>query len=150
MQTHELKRKTPNKKAKLVGRGGSRGKTSGRGTKGQKARSGNSMRPEMRDLIKKIPKLRGHGKNRSRTINTGRVKAHGVNIKTLDQVFESGATINPETLFANGLVRRKNGKMPAVKVLGTGETSKKFSIEQCEVSASAKEKIEKAGGAIVA
>jgi large subunit ribosomal protein L15 len=68
MQAHTLKRNTPNKKTPRVGRGGVRGKTSGRGTKGQKARSGRKMRPEMRDLIKKIPKLRGHGKNRARTI----------------------------------------------------------------------------------
>lgn len=63
MQFHTIKRKTPNKKSKQVGRGGTRGKTAGRGTKGQNARSGRKKRPELRDTIKRIPKLRGRGKN---------------------------------------------------------------------------------------
>ena len=65
MQTHNLKRVHANQKGKTVGRGGTRGKTAGRGTKGQNARSGHRKRPELRDIIKKIPKKRGHGKNRS-------------------------------------------------------------------------------------
>jgi len=80
MQLHQLKRNTPNKKAKRVGRGGKRGKTSGRGMKGQKARAGTSGRPEMRDIIKKIPKLRGHGKNRARTVNAERILPSVVNL----------------------------------------------------------------------
>ncbi len=63
MQIHEVKRKTENRKKKYVGRGGKRGKTSGKGTKGQNSRSGRKKRPEMRDIIKKLPKLRGRGKN---------------------------------------------------------------------------------------
>lgn len=61
MQFHNLKKNTSNRKARQVGRGGSRGKTSGRGTKGQNARAGRKKRPEIRDAIKKIPKLRGRG-----------------------------------------------------------------------------------------
>ena len=63
MQFHTLKRKTPNTKGKLGGRGGTRGKTSGRGTKGQNARAGRKKRPELRDFIKRVPKLRGRGKS---------------------------------------------------------------------------------------
>ena len=63
MQTHNLKRNKSNRKAKQVGRGGARGKTSGRGTKGQNARAGRKKRPEWRDIIKRLPKLRGRGKN---------------------------------------------------------------------------------------
>ncbi len=63
MQFHTLKRHTPNKKSKQVGRGGTRGKTSGRGTKGQNARAGRKKRPELRDFIKRVPKLRGRGKS---------------------------------------------------------------------------------------
>ena len=74
MQLHELKPTKARKSVKRIGRGGKRGKTSGRGTKGQKARAGNSMRPEMRDIIKKLPKLRGHGKNRALTVNNERVR----------------------------------------------------------------------------
>ncbi|MBI1974474.1 MAG: uL15 family ribosomal protein [Candidatus Zambryskibacteria bacterium] len=61
MQFHNLVRKIKNKKPKQVGRGGTRGKTSGRGTKGQNARAGRKKRPEMRDIIKRVPKLRGRG-----------------------------------------------------------------------------------------
>ncbi|KKU50147.1 MAG: hypothetical protein A3F53_00570 [Candidatus Zambryskibacteria bacterium RIFCSPHIGHO2_12_FULL_48_10] len=63
MQFHTLKRKTPNHKSKQVGRGGTRGKTAGRGTKGQNARAGRKKRPEIRDVIKRVPKLRGRGKS---------------------------------------------------------------------------------------
>ncbi|MSR87620.1 MAG: hypothetical protein EXS69_00410 [Candidatus Zambryskibacteria bacterium] len=63
MQFHTLKRKTANKKSRQVGRGGTRGKTSGRGTKGQNARAGHKNRPELRDFIKRVPKLRGRGKS---------------------------------------------------------------------------------------
>jgi len=63
MQFHNLKRNESNKRARQVGRGGSRGKTSGRGTKGQNSRAGRKKRPEMRDIIKRLPKMRGRGKN---------------------------------------------------------------------------------------
>ncbi len=69
MQSNTLKPQHSRITSPRVGRGGKRGKTSGRGTKGQNARAGHKKRPEMRDLIKKIPKLRGHGKNRSRTVH---------------------------------------------------------------------------------
>lgn len=70
MQFHSLKRKTPNKKSKQVGRGGTRGKTSGRGTKGQNARAGRKKRPELRDFIKRVPKLRGRGKSSLKSLQT--------------------------------------------------------------------------------
>lgn len=60
MQINELKRTHKNKKERLLGRGGKHAKTSGRGGKGQTARAGNKRRPEMRDIIKKLPKLRGY------------------------------------------------------------------------------------------
>ncbi len=60
MQTHDLKRTHKNKKDRLVGRGGKHAKTSGRGGKGQTARAGNKRRPELRDIIKKLPKNRGY------------------------------------------------------------------------------------------
>lgn len=80
MQFHSLKRKTPNKKSKQVGRGGKRGKTAGRGTKGQNARAGRKKRPELRDFIKRVPKLRGRGKNSNKSRQTklvgAELKAH--------------------------------------------------------------------------
>ncbi|KKQ83268.1 MAG: hypothetical protein UT07_C0007G0024 [Parcubacteria group bacterium GW2011_GWB1_38_8] len=80
MQFHTLKRKTKNKKTRQVGRGGTRGKTSGRGTKGQNARAGRKKRPELRDFIKRIPKLRGRGKS---SLKSFKPKARGVDLKTL-------------------------------------------------------------------
>ena len=70
MQFHTLKRKTKNKKARQVGRGGTRGKTSGRGTKGQNARAGRKKRPELRDIIKRVPKLRGRGKSSLKSLQS--------------------------------------------------------------------------------
>jgi large subunit ribosomal protein L15 len=60
MQIHNLKRQHKNKRDRLVGRGGKHAKTSGRGGKGQTARAGNKRRPELRDIIKKLPKNRGY------------------------------------------------------------------------------------------
>ena len=60
MQIHQIKRNTPNRDKRYVGRGGKRGKTSGRGTKGQKSRAGRKIRPVIRDIIKKLPKNRGY------------------------------------------------------------------------------------------
>jgi large subunit ribosomal protein L15 len=78
MQFHTLVRKTPNKKSKQVGRGGTRGKTSGRGTKGQNARAGRKKRPELRDFIKRVPKLRGRGKS---GLKSFQVKLHGAALR---------------------------------------------------------------------
>ena len=66
MQIHELKRQNKNKKDRIVGRGGKHAKTAGRGGKGQTARAGNKRRPELRDIIKKLPKLRGYRFNSHR------------------------------------------------------------------------------------
>lgn len=149
MQIHTLKATTAKKSAKRIGRGGKRGKTSGRGGKGQTARAGNSGRPEMRDIIKRLPKLRGHGKNRSRTVNAERVHPIVVNVGALESVFETGSQVTPATILAHGLTSKVGGKVPQVKLLGTGELTKKLTVSGCVLSASAREKIEKAGGTIV-
>jgi large subunit ribosomal protein L15 len=141
MQLHTLKRQHPNKKARQVGRGGTRGKTSGRGGKGQTARAGNKRRPQMRDIIKKLPKLRGY------RFNTATKKPAVVNVGALN-VFAAGTVVTPAVLFEKNLVRRSGGVMPHVKVLGTGEITIKLSVTGCEVSKIAKEKIEKAGGSV--
>ena len=70
MQFHNLQSKTKRKKSRPVGRGGKRGKTTGRGTKGQNARAGHKKRPEMRDIIKRIPKLRGRGRSSLKSFKT--------------------------------------------------------------------------------
>lgn len=141
MQLNTLKRKHPNKKAKLVGRGGTRGKTSGRGTKGQTSRAGNKRRPQMRDIIKKLPKLRGY------KFNSASVKKTPVNVGSLN-IFEASSVVNPASLFEKKLIRKVSGSLPVVKILGTGDLKVKLTISDCIVSNSAKEKIEKAGGEI--
>jgi large subunit ribosomal protein L15 len=146
MQLHQLQPKTVRKSAKRIGRGGKRGKTSGKGGKGQTARAGGRPRPEMRDIIKRIPKLRGHGKNRARTVNNERVLPTVVNLSVLEAAFVAGDTVSPQTLHAKNLVKLEKGKMPQVKILGTGEVTKKLTISGCTFSASAKTKIEKVGG----
>ncbi len=148
MQLHELKPTTPRKTEKRIGRGGKRGKTSGKGHKGQKARAGNSTRPEMREIIKKIPKLRGHGVNRAKTVNNERILPTIVNVAALETAFEAGAAVNPNALVAAGVIGNRRKKAPTVKILGNGELTKKLTVTGCIVSASAKEKIEKAGGSI--
>ena len=148
MQLHELKRKTENKKPKRVGRGGGRGKTSGRGTKGQKARAGHSIMPAIREQLKKLPKLRGRGVGGLISIQN---KPHVVNLASIEKAFSSGATVNATTLIEQGLVRTRKGvKNAVIKILGDGEVTKKFTISGCSVSNKAKEKIEKAGGTVLA
>ncbi|MEK7639321.1 MAG: 50S ribosomal protein L15 [Patescibacteria group bacterium] len=148
MQLHELKGNSAHKVAKRIGRGGKRGKTSGRGGKGQTARAGNSTRPEMRELIKKLPKLRGHGVNRAIAVNAERVRPVVVNVAALETAFKAGDIVSPKTLVVAGVISTVRKQAPLVKILGTGELSKKLSVEGCQVSAAAKEKIAKAGGSV--
>ncbi len=145
MQIHNLKRQHPNKKSQLVGRGGRRGKTSGRGGKGQTARSGHKMRPEIRDFIKRIPKLRGRGKNKNVSIQDDTVV---VNISRLSNFFQDNDMVNPRTLVEKKIIKTHSGVMPRVKILGDGDISKKINVSKCLVSLSAKEKILRAGGSI--
>lgn len=142
MELHSLKRKTPNKKSARVGRGGKRGKTAGRGTKGQKARAGHRIRPEMRDIIKKYPKHRGYKQKAFRK------KPTPVNLSALEVTFAAGDSVTVESLIAKKLAKKIGGKNPQVKILGTGTISKKLSISGCAVSASAKKAIEAAGGTV--
>jgi large subunit ribosomal protein L15 len=148
MQIHEIKRVHPNKKSKLVARGGKRGKTAGKGGKGQTARAGHRVRPMMRDIIKKLPKLRGHGKNRAKSVFDRGPEAV-VNVGVLS-VFAAGDVVNPTSLIAKGLIKPVMGKHPEVKILGTGEIAIALTIERCTVSGTAREKIEKAGGTVPA
>jgi large subunit ribosomal protein L15 len=102
----------------------------------------------MREIIKKIPKLRGHGVNRARTVNSEKVLPTVINVAALEAGLKAGAAVNPKTLVAAGLVGARRKKAPAVKILGTGELSIKLIVTDCVVSKTAKEKIEKAGGTV--
>ena len=142
MQLDTLKRENPNKKARQVGRGGTRGKTSGRGGKGQTARAGNKRRPQMRDIIKKLPKQRGYAFNSYQKITVP------ISLALLEKHFESGATVSPHTLLDKKIVKRFQGVIPPVKILGKGALSKKLTISGCMVSAGAKTAVEAVGGSI--
>ena len=154
MSLHTLTRMT--KRAyRRVGRGQSstRGKTSGRGGKGQTARAGNKRRPEFRDIIKKLPKRRGYGKNRARTVNASRVRAFAVPLEALEATFDVGSEVTPKALADRNVIPSHAGKAAAVKILGLsgqgdGTLTKKLSIKGCLVSKTARAAIEKAGGTI--
>jgi large subunit ribosomal protein L15 len=149
MQLHQLQPKTVRKPSKRIGRGGKRGKTSGKGGKGQTARAGSRPRPEMRDIIKRLPKLRGFGKNRARTVNNEKVLPVVVNLKVIENNFEAGDTVSPQTLIAKKVIPVMRGKVPQIKILGTGELTKKITLSGCIYSASVKAKVEKAGGNVL-
>ncbi len=117
------------------------GKTSGKGHKGQKARSGGSLRLGFEGgqmpLIRRLPK-RGFNNAQFKTVYAV------VNLTDLE-AFEDGATVNEAALLEKGLIR---GNYDGVKLLATGEVTKKLTISVDKVSAAAAEKIQKAGGSV--
>ena len=125
---------------KIVGRGiGSGvGKTSGKGHKGQNARSGGGVRPGFEGgqmpLYRRLPK-RGF-------TNIFAKKYVSVNVEVLDK-FNDGDVVTAETLLEKGIISKA---LDGVKILGRGEVTKKVDVKVAKISASAKEKIEKAGG----
>jgi large subunit ribosomal protein L15 len=145
MQLNNIKRNKPNQKKRIVGRGGKHAKTSGRGTKGQNARAGHKKRPEIRDFIKRIPKLRGRGKNINTSIQS---KAFAVTLDAINKAFKAGDVVSPSTLLQAKLVSRMSGVMPKIKVLASGKIDKKVSVEGLQVSKGAKDAIEKVGGSV--
>jgi large subunit ribosomal protein L15 len=142
MQIHQLELKHKLKKRKRVGRGGKRGTYSGRGSKGQRSRAGRKFKPAIRGLIKRYPKLRGYKFKRVT------LKPVVVNIETLEKKFKAADTVTSKVLIERGVIRRIRGRLPKVKILGFGKLTKKLTIEGCQVSKSAREKIEKAGGIV--
>jgi large subunit ribosomal protein L15 len=147
MQIHSLTRVHKNKKSIRGGRGGKRGKTSGRGTKGQLARSGHKLRPELRDIIKKIPKLRGRGRN---FLKSTVAPTLAINLSVLEKHFDGGDVITKEAILSKKLGGVAVSKNWNVKILGDGEVTKKFNFKGLPLSASAKVKVEKVGGTIEA
>jgi large subunit ribosomal protein L15 len=145
MQIHDIQKNTSDKKKKTVGRGGKRGKTAGRGTKGQNSRAGRKKRPEIRDIIKKLPKQRGRGKNSNKSVW---LQATIANLDDIAALYKAGDVVTPQNLVANGLLRAKKGITPAVKILAKGTIDKKLTFKGFKISAAAKALIEGAGGEV--
>lgn len=143
MKLHELKpaagsRKERNRVGRGIGSGN--GKTSGKGHKGQNARSGGGVRPGFEGgqnpLFRRLPK-RGF-------TNVNRKEYAIVNVETLNR-FEDGAEVTAALLLETGVVSNEKA---GIKILGNGELTKKLTVKAHKFSASAKEAIEKAGGSI--
>lgn len=145
MNLHDINRGIKkHKKARRIGRGtgSGRGKTCGRGHKGQKSRSGWSSHPVfqggMMPLVRRVPK-RGFNNRFALTVIT-------VNVVDLERAFEAGDEVTPESLREKSLAKRH---YDVLKILGDGELTKRLKVSAHRFSKSAQEKIEKAGGEAV-
>src|SRR5581483_6123846 len=141
----------PRKDRKRVGRGlgSGKGRYSGRGIKGQKSRAGShAMSPRFEGgqmpLFMRVPKLRGATSKDAMPIGPFRTYSQPVNVGDLDR-FDAGAEVTPESLKEEGLIRSLRQD---VKLLGTGKLTKKLTISVHAASASAREKVEAAGGTL--
>jgi large subunit ribosomal protein L15 len=146
---HNLKPKpTSRKPRKRLGRGegSGLGKTSGRGHKGAGSRSGAKRKANyeggQNPIHMRMRKLRGPHMKKSMPFENFRTKTQPVNLADLEERFDSGAEVTPETLKEKGLAKRSD----PVKILGRGEIGKKLTVHAHAFSAAAREKIEAAGG----
>ena len=142
MSLHEInqgvhKHKRPNRKGRGIGSG--QGKTAGRGHKGQFARAGwkslSIFQGGGSPLVRRIPK-RGF-------TNSGALIVAEINVGDLEDLFDAGASVSPESLQEAGILKKR---YDVLKVLGDGELTKKLAVSAHRFSASAKEKIEQVGG----
>jgi len=154
LNLHTLKPAQARKERKRVGRGlgSGKGRYSGRGIKGQKSRAGSHALPAgfeggQMPIDMRMPKLRGNTSADAMPVGPFRTYSQPVNLRDLERLFEDGDTVNLEAMVEKGLL--KNTKAD-VKVLGTGELTKKLAVTAHGFSASAREKITAAGGSATA
>src|SRR6188472_373006 len=147
-----LKPASPRRDRKRVGRGlgSGKGRYSGRGLKGQKSRSGShKMRPGFEGgqtpLYMRLGKQRGPYSADAMPMGPHRTQTQPVNVAALEERFDAGADVTPEALVERGLIR--NTRID-VKLLGQGDLTKKLSITVHAASASARDKVEAAGGTL--
>jgi large subunit ribosomal protein L15 len=147
-----LKPAQPRQDRKRIGRGmgSGKGRYSGRGLKGQKSRAGSHKLPAgfeggQMPIDMRLPKLRGNTSADAMPIGPFRTYSQPVNLRDLEARFEAGAEVTPEALVSAGLL--KNTKTD-IKILASGELTKKLSVTAHGFSKSAREKIEAAGGSI--
>jgi large subunit ribosomal protein L15 len=144
----------PRQDRKRVGRGlgSGKGRYSGRGLKGQKSRAGShKMRAGFEGgqmpMYMRLPKQRGSTSKDAMPVGPFRTFTQGVNVRDLETRFDAGADVTPEALKELGLIRNLRTD---VKILGHGDLSKKLTVTAHRFSATAREKIESAGGTVVA
>ncbi len=147
MKLHELRPASgATRGRKRVGRGISagQGKTAGRGTKGQNARSGGGVRPYFEGgqlpLVRKLPFVRGY-----KFFNPYKVDFEPINLDQLAARFEAGGEVSPKTLVDAGLIKHARD---LVVVLGRGEIDHPLTVRVHRISAAAREKVEAAGGTV--
>jgi large subunit ribosomal protein L15 len=147
MKLHDLRPpKRARKKRKRVGRGiaAGQGKTAGRGTKGQNARSGGGVRPYFEGgqlpLVRRLPFARGVGFS-----NPWKMEYKPVNVGRLADYFAEGAVVSPETLVEVGIIKSPK---ELVAILGEGELECAYTVRAHRISAGARQKIEAAGGTV--
>jgi large subunit ribosomal protein L15 len=152
LNLHSLKPAQPRRARKRIGRGlgSGKGRYSGRGLKGQKARSGSHKMPAgfeggQMPIDMRLGKLRGNTSADAMPIGPFRTYSQPVNLRDLEERFDAGSEVTPETLKAKRLIRKLTVD---VKVLGVGELSKALSVSAHGFSKTAKEKIEAAGGTV--
>lgn len=150
MQLHELKPNIEKKNRKRVGRGGKRGTYSGKGQKGQRARS--PIKPDFRGgnapIWKLFPKQRGATKKtkiKHRYFSTRQVKPASFNVDKINDLFKDGDKVNAQAFFEKGLVDSKKEK---IKILGGGALKKKLVFENILFSESARKKVIDSGSTI--
>lgn len=128
-----------------VGRGGKRGKTSGKGTKGQRAHGSHGIRAHIRDELRRLPKLRGRGMNLNKPIGLAIIS---VNLSVIARNTVAGDLINKQFLIDKNIISRNQIKQYGVKILGFGTLSHKIIVAGIPVSAGARTAIEAVGGTI--
>jgi large subunit ribosomal protein L15 len=152
LNLHSLSPAQPRTERKRIGRGpgSGKGRYSGRGIKGQKSRSGSHKLPAgfeggQMPIDMRLPKLRGNTSADAMPIGPFRTYNQPINLRDLEARFEAGADVSPEALVEKGLL--KNTRVD-VKILGSGDLTKKLAVSAHGFSKSAKEKIEAAGGSV--
>lgn len=128
-----------------IGRGGKRGKTSGKGMKGQRAHGSHGIRAHIRDELRRLPKLRGRGMNLNKPVGLPVIQ---VNLSVISRTTVPGDIVNKQFLIDKNIVSRNQVKQYGVKILGFGTLTHKITVVGIPVSAGARGAITAVGGTI--
>ncbi len=136
---NELKTKNKKRLKKRIGRGGKKGTYSGRGLKGQKARAGRKIKPQEKETLMKLPKLRGY------RFNSIKTKPAVITLSALDKKFKEDEEVSLKSLIKKKIIAKNTKK---AKILFKGKLTKKIIVKGLEISKKAKEEITKLGGQV--